>query len=100
MDAKQILTEILDYYRYKIDNDLCTMEEIEETSKLLQRNMEIRGTISDFSRFYGVSEGNVRSTINRKVLDKPIRRVYYRFVSFMKAAPEKWRKREMHKKLT
>lgn len=92
MDAKKILIEILDYYKYKIDNDLCTMEEIEATSKLLQENMEISGTISDFARFFDVSEINVRSTINRKLIDKPRRRVYYRFIPFLKIIPEKWRK--------
>lgn len=92
MDAKKILIEILDYYKYKIDNDLCTMEEIESTSKLLQENMEISGTISDFARFFDVSEINVRSTINRKLIDKPRRRVYYRFIPFLKIIPDKWRK--------
>ena len=92
MDAKKILSEILDYYKYKIDNDLCTMEEIEATSRVLQENMEISGTISDFARFYGVPEGNVRSTINRKLIDKPRRRVYYRFIPFLKIVPEKWKK--------
>lgn len=92
MDAKKILIEILDYYKYKIDNDLCTMEEIESTSRLLQENMEISGTISDFARFFDVSEINVRSTINRKLIDKPRRRVYYRFIPFLKIIPEKWRK--------
>lgn len=92
MDAKKILIEILDYYKYKIDNDLCTMEEIESTSKLLQENMEISGTISDFARFFDVSEINVRSTINRKLIDKPRRRVYYRFIPFLKIIPEKWKK--------
>ena len=92
MDAKKILIEILDYYKYKIDNDLCTMEEIESTSKLLQENMEISGTISDFARFFDVSEINVRSTINRKLIDKPRRRVYYRFIPFLRIIPEKWKK--------
>lgn len=92
MDAKKILIEILDYYKYKIDNDLCTMEEIESTSKLLQENMEISGTISDFARFFDVSEINVRSTINRKLIDKPRRRVYYRFIPFLRIIPDKWRK--------
>ena len=91
MDAKQILSEILDYYKYKIDNDLCTMEEIEETSKILQENMAIHGTIEDLAGFYGVSESKVRNTINRKMIDKPKRRVYYKFLSFMKIAPDKWR---------
>ena len=92
MDAKKYLSEILDYYKYKIDNDLCTMEEIEETSRLLQENMAVHGTIEDLARFYGVTEAKVRNTINRKMIEKPKRRVYYRFISFMKIVPNKWRK--------
>lgn len=93
MDAKKILSEILDYYRYKIDNDLCTMEEIEETSRILQENMEIRGTIDDLAKFYDVPESKIRNTINRKSFDKPKRKVYYRFIPFMKIDPAKWRKK-------
>ena len=93
MDAKKILTEILDYYKYKIDNDLCTMEEIEETGKILQENMEIHGTIEDFAKFYGVPEVNVRNTIHRKSFDKPKRKVYYRFSPFQRIVPPKWRKK-------
>lgn len=92
MDAlKKNISEILGYIKYKVDNDLCTPEEIESVSKMAQANLELYGTIEDLSKFYGVSEGNIRSTINRKLLDKPKRRVYYRFLSFMKVAPKKWR---------
>lgn len=92
MDGKQILSEILDFYKYKVDNNLCTSAEIESASKLLQENMEVYGSIKDFAEFYGVSEGNVRSTINRKMIAKPIRKVLYPFHLFRKIAPEKWRK--------
>lgn len=91
MDAKKILIEILDYYKYKIDNDLCTPEEIESVSKMVQSNLELYGTIEDIAKFYGVPESRIRNTINRKLIDKPKRRVYYRFLRFMRIAPEKWR---------
>lgn len=90
MDAKKELLEILDYYRYKVDKNLCTPEEIESASKLLQENLDIYGTVEDFAKFYDVSETQVRSAINRKLIDKPKRRVYYRFLSFLKVAPKSW----------
>lgn len=62
MDAKEILSEMLAYYKYKVDNNLCTMAEIESAKKAIESNMEIYGTIDDFSRFYDVSPGNVRTT--------------------------------------
>lgn len=93
MDAlKHNLSEILRYIQYKLDNDLCTPEEIESVSRMVQENLELHGTIEDIARFYGVPESKVRNTINRKMIEKPKRRVYYRFLSFMRIAPEKWRK--------
>lgn len=93
MDAKQILSEMLAYYKYKVDNDLCTMAEIESARKMLSENMEIYGTIDDFSKFYDTSPINIRSTISRKLIAKPIRRVFYPFHKFLKVVPERWRKK-------
>ena len=93
MDAKRILSEMLAYYKYKVDNDLCTMAEIESAQKALTENMEIYGTIDDLAKFYGTSPGNVRATISRKLIAKPIRRVFYPFHKFLKIVPSKWRKR-------
>ena len=93
MDAlKNNLSEIIGYIKYKVDNDLCTPEEIESVSKMAMENLELYGTIEDMAKFYNVPESKVRNTINRKMIDKPKRRVYYRFLSFLKIVPEKWRK--------
>lgn len=91
MDGKALLSEILAYYKYKVDNNLCTPAEIESASKVLQENMKMYGSISDLARFYGVTEQNVRTTINRKLVDKPIRRVLYPFHKFIRIVPDKWR---------
>ena len=93
MDAKQILSEMLAYYKYKVDNDLCTLAEIESAQKALAENLEIYGTIEDLARFYETSPGNVRATISRKLIAKPIRRVFYPFHKFLKIVPTKWRKK-------
>ena len=93
MNAKKELLEILDFYKFKIDNNLCTPEEIESASKMLQENLDMYATVADFSKFFGVSETQVRSAINRKLIDKPKRRVYYRFLSFLKVAPRSWREK-------
>lgn len=53
LNPKTYLAEILDYYKYKLDNNLCTMEEMNSLAKTIQENMEIQGTISDFAQFYG-----------------------------------------------
>lgn len=93
MDAlKHNLSEIIGFIKYKVDNDLCTPEEIEAVSKMAMENLKLYGTIEDLAKFYDVPESKVRNTINRKMIEKPKRRVYYRFLSFMKIVPTKWRK--------
>lgn len=93
MDAGKLLSEILGYYKYKVDNNLCTMDEMNDALKALENNMEIHGTIDDFAKFYDVPAGNVRATISRKLLAKPKRKVLYPFQKFAKIVPEKWRKK-------
>ena len=93
MDAKTILSEVLGYYKHKVDNNLCTMEEMESVTKLLEGNMKVYGTAEDLAKFFGVSEHSVRNTINRKLIAKPKRRVYYPFLPFLKIAPRKWREK-------
>ena len=89
MDAKELVRMTLDFYKYKIENDLCTMEEIESVADMLKRNLNIVGTAEDFAKFCDTSESNVRSIISRKVSDKPKRRVYYNFIQFIRNVPEK-----------
>lgn len=93
MNANKLLSEILDYYKYKVENNLCTMEEMNGALHALEENMEINGTISDFASFYGVSESNVRANIARKLFAKPKRVLLYPFHKFMKIIPESWRKK-------
>lgn len=93
MDANKLLSEILGFYKYKVDNNLCTMDEMNDAIKALESNMEIHGTISDFARFYGVSESNVRASIARKMFAKPKRVLLYPFHKFVKIIPERWRKK-------
>ena len=94
MDAKKLLSEILQYYKDKVDNNLCTMEEMESACKVLEENMEIYGTIGDFARFYGQSKDAVSSVIKRRMIDKPKRNVVlYRFHKFRRLIPEKWHRK-------
>ena len=93
MQGDKLLSEILGLYKYKVDNNLCTPEEIKNAEKVLMENMEVYGSIKDFAEFYGTSEGNVRSTINRKMFAKPVRKVMYPFQKFLKIVPERWRKK-------
>lgn len=94
LNPKTYLTEILDYYKYKLDNNLCTMEEMDSLAKTIEEKMEIQGTISDFAKFYDQPESSVRATISRKLLAKPKRKVYYPFHLFSRIVPTKWHKKK------
>lgn len=89
-EVQKELERLLDYYQFQLKNGGCTVGAMEEFYKLLVQNMNIVGTVEDFAKFYGVSEANVRSVINRYSTDKPIRRVFYRHNLFRKIIPSKW----------
>jgi len=93
MDSKDYLIEILEFYIYKLKSGKCTQQEAESAARTVVSNMEINGSISDFAKFYGVSESNVRAVIARKLFAKPKRILLYPFHLFMKVIPESWRKK-------
>ena len=89
MDAKELLKETLDFYKYKLDHG-CTMEDIETAARWAAENINALGTAEDFAKFLGKSEKDVRVVLSRKVIDKPKRRVFYHFLPFIKNIPHKW----------
>ena len=89
--VKRILSDFLGYLRYKVDNDKLTLEEEQAFVKLIEDNLPISGTSDDFARYYKQSPVNVRSVINRKMVDKPRRMVMFSFLKFSKIIPDKWR---------
>lgn len=93
MNSTELLIEILEFYIFKLKAGKCTQQEAESATKTIVSNMEIEGTISDFAKFYGVSESNVRAVIARKLFAKPKRVLLYPFHKFMQIIPESWRKK-------
>lgn len=92
IDAKKNLLEILDYYKFKVKNNGCTLSEMNATINALESNMDIDGTISDFAKFYGVPEHKIRNNISRKLLAKPKRVLLYPFHKFRKIIPVSWKR--------
>ena len=94
MFVKNILLEILQYYEKKLNEDTCTMEEIESITKVLEENMVVYGRLDDFAEHYGKSKDAVSGIIKRKMIQKPRRNVVlYPFHAFRKLVPESWRKK-------
>lgn len=90
--AKKLVLEFLDFLKYKVENDLLSMEDINSIAKVIKEDLEIVGTLDDLAAFYGQSKTNVSSVIKRRMIKKPQRRVYYSFNAFQKIVPEKWKK--------
>lgn len=88
--GKKIILEVLSFLRYKIENDFLTMEEVESVSKLIENSLAVLGTADDFARYFGKPKTNISSVINRRMMEKPVRKVFYRFSSFLKIVPDKW----------
>lgn len=90
MDAKQYLSEIFGFYKYKIDNNLCTLEELEQASKVVEKNLDINASIKDIATFFGKPESHVRNTIARNIMPKPKRGITYSFKHFLNIVPKTW----------
>lgn len=90
MAGKKILLDFIDFFRFKVENDLLTMEEVEGAARLLEKCLPLIGTSDDLARFYNQSKTNVSSVINRRMVQKPVRRVFYSFNAFQKIVPNSW----------
>lgn len=90
--AKRILSDVLGFLKDKVDNDALTLEEQAALLRFIEENIPVRGTIEDLARYYRQSPVNVRSVIHRRLLAKPLRRVFYPFLDFRRIVPDKWTK--------
>ena len=90
MDQKKIINEVLDFLKFKLNSDSCTPEDIKSIYEMCQKSIDSIGTVEDFSKFFGVPEQSIRTLINRRVIAKPKRRVYYRFMDILKNVPHNW----------
>lgn len=92
-ENKELLKKVLEFGIYQLDNNLCTPDTINSATKAVASGLAMDASIKELADFFGVSEQNIRSTINRKLIAKPKRKVVYPFISFLKIVPEKWRKK-------
>ena len=94
---KQLLLEILDFLRYKVETDQCTAEEIRKFSDIATDQLDTLATTKEIADFYGVSESNVRNVLARRYISKeqkPKRKVYFSFSLFSKIKPQSWKRKE------
>lgn len=92
---KHILLNILDFLRYKVDNDQCTAEELRKFSDIATKELNTSATIDELSDFYEQSRSNVSNVISRRPIPKdkkPKRRIYYNFAWFNSIIPDSWKR--------
>ena len=92
---KHTLLNILDFLRYKVDNDQCTPEELRKLSDIATKELNTSATIDELSDFYGQSRSNVSNVISRRPIPKnkkPKRRIYYHFAWFNSIIPDSWKR--------
>lgn len=93
---KQTILNILDFLRYKVDNDECTAEELRKFSDIATKELNTNATIDELSEFYGQSRSNVSNVISRRPIPKdkkPKRRIYYNFAWFDSIIPDSWKQK-------
>lgn len=93
---KQTILNILDFLRYKVDNDECTTEELRKFSDIATKELNANATIDELSEFYGQSRSNVSNVISRRPIPKdkkPKRRIYYNFAWFDSIIPDSWKQK-------
>ena len=94
---KHTLLNILDFLRYKVDNDQCTPEELRKLSDIATKELNTSATIDELSDFYGQSRSNVSNVISRRPIPKnkkPKRRIYYNFAWFNSIIPDSWKQKK------
>lgn len=92
---KHTLLNILDFLRYKVDNDQCTADDLRKFSDIATEMLDTKATIDELSEFYGQSRSNVSNVISRRPIPKdkkPKRRIYYDFAWFSSIIPDSWKR--------
>lgn len=90
--AKKILCEFLDFLKQKVVSDELTADELSSLIHNVVDATDLYATADELARFYGQSTHNVHCVINRRMIEKPQRRVYYSVRKFRQIIPDSWKK--------
>lgn len=94
---KKYLLEILDFFKYKLENDKCTSEDMAEAFNIISSGVVCEATVKDIADFYGQSESNVRNVVFRKSTPRSRRVTMYNFIHLSRFVPDRWRRRTKKK---
>lgn len=85
------LATILEFTTERAKSGQKSLEEVKSWLDVLLEHSTLWATVEELADFFGQSERNVRSLINRRYVGKPKRRVYYSFNQFSKIVPKSWK---------
>ena len=88
---RESLSEMFGILSYKVRNGAMTLDEMKSVMELFTHASTPKATVKELSDFYGQTEDNIRHIINRNMMPKPTRKVYYDFNSFCRFVPKRWR---------
>lgn len=94
---KQVLLEILDFLKYKVETNQCTLEEIRKYADVAINELDTQASIQDIAEYYGQTTKNVHNVLDRRPIPKdkkPKRKVYVSFNFFSSLKPKSWKKKE------
>ena len=85
------LATLLEFTTERAKSGQMSLEEVKSWLDVLLEHSTLWATVEELADFFGQSERNVRSLINRRYVGKPKRRVYYSFNQFSKIVPKSWK---------
>ena len=97
MPAKKTLLEVLEFLKYKVETNQCTLEEIRKFSDIAIQELDTQASIQEIAEFYGQTTKNVHNVLDRRPIPKdkkPKRKVYVSFNFFASLKPNSWGKKE------
>lgn len=90
----EAFADTLEFLAFKMRNGSATASDIDSLSAILKSDVCVLVTVKELAEYYGKTEDQVRHVIHRKVAKPPVRRVFYDFLSFQKAVPPKWHRKD------
>ena len=92
---KQLILDVLTMFKYKVQNNECTPEELRCISEDVAQSLTVNGTIEDIANAFGQSKTNVKAVMSRNQFQKdnpPKTKKFYNIINFSKIIPPSWRR--------
>lgn len=96
--TKKILLEIIDFLKYKVTTDQCTLEELRKFADVAMNELDTMASTEEIADYYGQKLNNVHNVLKRRPIPKdkkPKKKIYFSFNLFATLKPKSWNKKEV-----